>query len=344
MASPAFAPLKLLPPTWKNLFYPPEKGEYVYFQHRKDFPFLAANCREDDRYLVKGAWAADAAMLAYGRHGETPMTCDEVAGILQGAGFTQQEHIGNWAPGAQGTQGFFAANDEFAILSFRGTERGDLEDIKDDGTIVPVPEPPVSFPMCVAHLGFQTALNRVRNEVENHLNIYRKGHPNNEICFTGHSLGAALATLAISRFKPGPASLYTFGSPRVGNSTFVKRVLEHSENQVFRFVNNNDLVTHVPVRLAIYQHVTSFSRKIDANGAISNVELGTLDDLKEIGGVTVQLGERLSLLLDSSTRLEDKEAPANLVDHSPARYCMRLRNLLGGIQPLAAMAAGESQS
>src|SRR5262249_24026820 len=161
---------------------------------------------------------------------------------------------------------------------------------------------------------------------------YRKSHPSSEICFTGHSLGAALATLALSRFNGGQASLYTVGSPRVGNARFCERVLQKSGNQVFRFVNNNDLVTHVPIKAPFYDHGTRFCQRIDANGGISKVELGAVADFKDLGNLLVQLADRLELILDPSIKLEDKEAPPNLVGPSPARYCMRLRNLLGGIK------------
>ncbi len=61
------------------------------------------------------------------------------------------------------------------------------------------------------------------------------------LIFTGHSLGAALATMAAAR-RP-PDCLYTFGSPRVGNTAF-RDQLGHPRH--FRVTNHHDIVTLLP--------------------------------------------------------------------------------------------------
>ena len=219
-----------LPGTWKNLFYPPEGDEYTYFKRAKAFPFGSGNP------YVRAAWAADAAMLAYGRFGKTPMPVPDFDAYLIGnAGFTSVQRIGDWSK--FGTQGYFASNDQLAILSFRGTEADDPLDSLSDLDILlvdehdfrPAPDeahPAIRHlaiieelfaPRCQVHQGFQKALNEVWEEVHGCVSGFRNQHPNAEICFTGHSLGAALATLAFSRFADSRISLYTFGCPRVGN-------------------------------------------------------------------------------------------------------------------------------
>ena len=62
------------------------------------------------------------------------------------------------------------------------------------------------------------------------------------IFYTGHSLGATHATLAAS-LRP-PLALYTYGSPRVGDSEFVQS-LEHTP--IYRVVNGQDIVPTLPV-------------------------------------------------------------------------------------------------
>ncbi|XDD52996.1 hypothetical protein AB3N62_10930 [Leptospira sp. WS4.C2] len=81
--------------------------------------------------------------------------------------------------------------------------------------------------------------------------------------YSGHSLGGALATLAVNSLEGSNgiiggenfAGLYTFGSPRVGNECFVNKFNEQFLERTFRFVNNNDIVTRVPLNSQGYYHV-----------------------------------------------------------------------------------------
>jgi hypothetical protein len=74
---------------------------------------------------------------------------------------------------------------------------------------------------------------------------------------TGHSLGAALATLATQHLEQHPvfrdqiAACYTFGSPRVGDKEFDKEL----KSVVYRVVNTTDIVTVVPLLAMGYIHV-----------------------------------------------------------------------------------------
>jgi len=72
---------------------------------------------------------------------------------------------------------------------------------------------------------------------------------NIEIHFTGHSLGSALATVAVvdlrDNFQNIPFNLLTFGSPRVGNQEFAKSVAS-AVTQAYRVVHQADPVPHIP--------------------------------------------------------------------------------------------------
>ncbi|XP_073124745.1 phospholipase A(1) DAD1, chloroplastic-like [Henckelia pumila] len=70
------------------------------------------------------------------------------------------------------------------------------------------------------------------------------------ITVTGHSLGAALATLTAhdinTTFKHAPlVTVVSFGGPRVGNKNF-RRQLEKNGTKVLRIVNSDDPITKVP--------------------------------------------------------------------------------------------------
>lgn len=70
------------------------------------------------------------------------------------------------------------------------------------------------------------------------------------ISISGHSLGAALATLAAYQASISlnslPISLYTFASPRVGNLAFVEKMKQNSFVECFRIANSEDKVQDVP--------------------------------------------------------------------------------------------------
>ena len=66
---------------------------------------------------------------------------------------------------------------------------------------------------------------------------------------TGHSLGAAMATLMAARHPQ--AELVTFGSPRVGDEAFAA---QFEDRDVRRYVDCNDVVTMVPPGLIGYVH------------------------------------------------------------------------------------------
>ena len=71
--------------------------------------------------------------------------------------------------------------------------------------------------------GFLAAYNSLRNATANAITAGLAAcGAGCSLLFTGHSLGAAMATLAAAEHAGGAAAvqLYTFGSPRVGDQAF----------------------------------------------------------------------------------------------------------------------------
>ena len=331
---PTIAPLRhtpLLAPMLQNLFYPPPG--YEYFKRAREVPFWTAS------EIGKAAWAMDASMLAYARSGATRMTDADLQQHFDRGGL-QYEKVGNWS--AHGTQAVFASCDDFAIMAFRGTEPEDPADVLADIEIFAVPErdhrhteenpgaifghlTPAFFDTpCLVHLGFQRALAEVWLQVHTLVTEYRLRHPHAEICFTGHSLGAALAVLAFSRSADLNISLRTYGCPRIGNQPFVTRLMSDPGLGIFRYVNEDDTVTHVPTDGPFYRQAPAECLRFDAGGNLSpdtstlNADLGALCDLLRTLPQTVNEAAR------DGVDLNRVPAPASLVDHSPARYCFRL--------------------
>lgn len=134
-----------------------------------------------------------------------------------------------------GTQGFVArASGGPTILAFRGTESDQIDDLIVDGRVVQTEGR--GRPGCLVHSGFARCWDAVKARVAGLLEP-REG----EVLITGHSLGAALATLAALELQP--AELITFGSPRVGDAGF--RNLFRGI-RVRRFVNCCDLIARLP--------------------------------------------------------------------------------------------------
>lgn len=88
----------------------------------------------------------------------------------------------------------------------------------------------------------------IREEIARVLETY--GDEPLSFTFTGHSLGAALATLAAydinTTFTNAPiVTVISFGGPRVGNRRF-RCSLEKNGTKILRIVNTEDLITKVP--------------------------------------------------------------------------------------------------
>ena len=320
----------LLPGTLQNLFYPPRVNQYTYFARAADVLFATGGT------LAKAAWAADAAMLAYARYGSQPMTDQELSDNFDRAKMTY-EKIGDW--NAPGTQAFFAKSKDFAILAFRGTERDDPSDAVTDADFTLVHEPDyrpaprdagpalahlalvaqLYGALCFVHRGFQLALNQVWDQVHQLVTDRRRANPGVEICFTGHSLGAALAVLAFSRFADPDFSLYTFGCPRVGDQAFRDRVLSNPGRGIYRYVNYNDAVAHVPLQSLLYQHAPNPCYRFTVEGNLDSDDGSFKGDAESLRAAVVGLPESIQ-----TGDLDQIMAPPSLVDHSPARYCFRL--------------------
>jgi triacylglycerol lipase len=157
------------------------------------------------------------------------------------------------------TQAYIAGNDQLLILAFRGTTAL-LDWISDANVDL------VGGPAGRIHEGFNVALAFVWRDVWNYIKEQRNGR---SLWITGHSLGAALATLAVAKLRlerdEAVNGLYNFGQPRAGDLEFA-RVFDVDFGQyTFRYVNDQDIVARVPLRLMQYSHVGTF-KWFDENG------------------------------------------------------------------------------
>jgi len=128
------------------------------------------------------------------------------------------------------------------VLCFRGTEPDEFSDILADLNAIPRKSMTDGWDDSGLRGELDKLWDRITEELE--------AHKGKVLYICGHSLGAAMATLCASRMEHWVEELYTYGSPRVGTCGFVKNA--HVTH--WRFVNNNDIVTRVPLALMGYKH------------------------------------------------------------------------------------------
>ncbi|KAI1853683.1 hypothetical protein JX265_003983 [Neoarthrinium moseri] len=110
---------------------------------------------------------------------------------------------------------------------------------------------------CLVHTGFLAAWKEISSPVLTAIAAAKKAHPDYSIVFTGHSLGAAIATLgaAYVRNKGYAIDIYGYGSPRVGNKEFVAYVTAQAGAE-YRVTHLDDPVPRLPPIILNYRHTT----------------------------------------------------------------------------------------
>jgi len=159
-------------------------------------------------------------------------------------GFTTVEFYNN-----DGAQAYRFMSKEDLVIACRGTQPTQFQDIAADLRAMPV----VSETVSRVHKGFKKEVDDLWPMVLE--DIVRTQNKGKKLWFTGHSLGAAMATIMASRCFyeesiANPEELYTYGSPRTGWPGFVKTMCTPHH----RWVNNNDIVTTVPPAFIGYRH------------------------------------------------------------------------------------------
>jgi hypothetical protein len=210
-------------PAKADLFHPARRGEFF----------------QNGAPAGEVALCAELCRLAYSRpepafHLDQPM----ITAALGRIGFTATCFDSNSADDGRGTHAILAQRDDPAagtpltVIAFRGTDADDHIDIVDDADVMQVDWQRGGR----VHRGFARALDGLLENLQEAL-----GAVSGRVLFTGHSLGAAMATLLASVHHPD--ALYTFGSPRVGDTDFVATL---AGVQGRRFVDCCDVVTRVP--------------------------------------------------------------------------------------------------
>jgi predicted lipase len=258
--------------------------------------------------MVNAWWLIEASTLVYADKDFAAQN------FKQKAGFQEVEYYDGKA-----TQCYLVSNDKYAVVAFRGSEAKLREGDSNIGHIFAdwmanfnfVPEPWEQGGN--VHRGFKGALDEVWNELEKHIAYLQK--KNRKIWITGHSLGAALATLAADRYG-NVQGLYTYGSPRVGDRDFK----EDFNVNAYRFVNNSDIVAKVPPA-RMYLHVGEL-KYIDCDGIIHDNTNRWEKWTDEIQGQFKNIFNAIGQTRKGYTEVLLEP----IVDHVPTRYAIHIWN------------------
>jgi hypothetical protein len=212
----------------EDLFYPCRNAQF--------FPAGASS--------TETALCAELARLAYCRREPNfEFAAEKIKDVLRRVRFTDCEFFESSKERGEGFHCFLAVRDDrqLAVVAFRGTDKEDPTDLVADADAFPSHWQGEGK----VHEGFAAALAELEPRLSDRLKSVQC-----RLVFTGHSLGAAMATLMASLHQPD--ALFTIGSPLVGDAAFLA-TLSNLENH--RFVDCCDLVTRVPPEILGYRHL-----------------------------------------------------------------------------------------
>lgn len=267
--------------TWQDLLNP---GGARDFFARREFPSFDPEAGPEYS-RTNALWFAELCRLFYRQDVEEVMFAPQPsrASFLEKVGLRQRAFFASVDMDTHAMLVEPMTPPSFAILVFRGTDsKRDYVTDMECGLL------PRNQHEVGVHKGFRKALDSVWNEIDKELSQL--------ICpifYTGHSLGAALATLAAARYAP--RAVYTFGSPRVGNEAFAASL---QIVPVHRVVDNKDAAALFPPEAMGFRHV------------------GLLQLLKE-----PYAEDRKPSFLELLESL--KKPPKLLADHAPVNYVDR---------------------
>jgi pimeloyl-ACP methyl ester carboxylesterase len=280
----------------KLLFHPELDDSYVHFENSAAHPFQSDPAGFP---RVNAWWLADCALLSYRDNG--PASTVFASAGLESTFVTEGS-----------ADCYVAWRNDYVIVAFRGAEFDEWEDI-----VAPAKFDLVPWLAGNVHRGFKDAFEAVWPKLEDAVAAVSGGR---KIWFCGHSLGAAMATLAAYR-HPDARGICTFGSPRVGDAAFAAAFASKLPDASLRYVNHNDVVTHLPPPLFGHCHLKE-PRFIALDGSISGDPPPLVHFFSELIGQPEHLLEMIERLLDGSLTV----APKFLLDHMPKAYAIWIWN------------------
>ena len=186
------------------------------------------------------------------------------------------------------TQVYVAENDQAIVVAFRGSEAPTtLDGLKDwlltnanNYLILPEGQSGTEFAAAGVgarfHRGFLDALAMIWDPLFAAVDqaLKTKERP---LWVTGHSLGGALALMAAWRFQRNFLTVHeivTFGAPMIGNDTAAKAFEQEFSGKIFRYVDLEDVVPHLPSVSLLANAYTHCLNEVSLTAARSRGRVG----------------------------------------------------------------------
>ena len=199
------------------------------------------------------------------------------------------------------TQVYVAQNDTMILAAFRGSESPTtLDGFKDwlltnanNYLIIPEGRSGTDFAAAGVgarfHRGFMDALEMIWEPLSTALKeaMKTKERP---LWITGHSLGGALALLAAWRLQRSFLDVHeivTFGAPMIGNDAAAKAFENDFSGKIFRYVDLNDLVPHLPSVSLLANAYTHCLNEVALSAAQASA-VSAIDALKQSSGTAAE--------------------------------------------------------
>jgi hypothetical protein len=200
------------------------------------------------------------------------------------------------------TQVYVAENDRSIVVAFRGSEAPTtLDGLKDwlltnANNYLILPEGRAGTDFAAAgvgarfHRGFLEALEMVWEPLRAAVDQAQKTKER-PLWITGHSLGGALALLSAWRFQRnfiGVHEIITFGAPMIGNDAAAKAFEREFPGKIFRYVDLDDVVPHLPTVSLVANAYTHCLNEVGLGAAQAAGTASGLDALKQAAGTSGQ--------------------------------------------------------
>lgn len=261
---------------------------------------------------VNAYWMAKLSKIAYREKSDNSPDIETIKTELKGI---DPKYVDVSGFDANSSQGLVIKHEDFVVASFRGTD--EIADWLDNLNAVPT-----DGPLGGVHKGFYKALMDIWPQMKTVIRSYRRtsdGQPDRPLWITGHSLGGALATLAVATLVEADETFhgaYTFGCPRVGDRDFARTFNVEAKSKIYRFQNNADIVTRVPARIMGYSHVGSFIY-ITQDGKLSDDVGWWYTFMDTVKGIISDIGDKGFDAIEDHNISDYIKAIANYGDKAP---------------------------